>query len=270
MRRRRPRRAGRWPSLLLAAGAPRRAPATRADGRRSCSRATTGRFGEVADVLRERLGDRGATRSRCAAPTTTSPTQVTTVGEAARRRRPAALIVWPIDATSLTPVLDDAADGDIVLSLRRRWCATPAAVDESWSPSSGASEGFLQATALLEGLGLIDEAGRVPMRRAGRSGSSCSPARPRTRAPSRRYAGGDGGAAAVPRFGDADRSAPARPRSPRSRPCAATRDAAASRMTRHPAGRYPATRSGCGAGPVGRDRPRRWPAALARGGRGAG
>ncbi|MCU1418265.1 MAG: xylF [Schumannella sp.] len=114
-----------------------------------------GRWDDVARMLRARLQSAGYTVVvRVAADDI--PTQVRQVSELLRLR-PLALIVAPVDASSLTTPLDAADPGIDVVALGTLVRDT-GAVDRlvAFDP---AAEGFLQATALLQGLGLVDAGG---------------------------------------------------------------------------------------------------------------
>jgi len=114
-----------------------------------------GRWDDVADVLRDRITAAGyAVDLRVAGDDI--PTQVRQL-EQLLAAAPVAVIVAPVDATSLTSVLDRVPDETEVVSLGTLIRDT-AAIDRLVAFDS-AIEGFLQATALLQGLGIVDSAG---------------------------------------------------------------------------------------------------------------
>jgi putative multiple sugar transport system substrate-binding protein len=114
-----------------------------------------GRWDDVAEVLRDRLAAAGYVVDLRVAGDDI-PTQVRQL-EQLLAASPAAVIVAPVDATSLTTVLDRAPAETEILALGTLVRDT-GAVDRfvGFDP---AIEGFLQATALLEGLGLVDATG---------------------------------------------------------------------------------------------------------------
>jgi len=114
-----------------------------------------GRWDDVAGVLRDRLEAAGyAVDVRVA--DNDIPTQVRQVEELLGEG-PQALIVAPVDVTSLTTVLDRAPSQTEVVSLGTLVHDT-GAVDRLVA-FDHAVGGYLQATALLEGLGLVDATG---------------------------------------------------------------------------------------------------------------
>jgi putative multiple sugar transport system substrate-binding protein len=114
-----------------------------------------GRWDDVADTLRDRLATAGFTVDvRLAGDDI--PTQVMQVRELLDER-PRALIVAPVDAQSLTPILDDADPRIAVVSFGTLIRDT-AAVDR-YVATDAAAAGRLQGIALLQGLGLVDDAG---------------------------------------------------------------------------------------------------------------
>ena len=114
-----------------------------------------GRWDEVAAVLTERLTAAGyAVDVRVADDDI--PTQVAQL-EQLLAAAPVALVVAPVDATSLTTVLDRAPDETEIVALGTLVRDT-GAVDRLVAFDAGL-EGFLQATALLQGLGLADDSG---------------------------------------------------------------------------------------------------------------
>ena len=115
----------------------------------------TGRWGDVAGVLRARLQGAGYTVVLRVAKDDI-PTQVRQVAELLDLH-PDALIVAPVDASSLTAPLDDA-DPDVEVVTLGTLVRDTAAIDRLITFDPGA-EGFLQATALLQGLGLVDATG---------------------------------------------------------------------------------------------------------------
>ena len=114
-----------------------------------------GRWDDVAGVLRDRLTAAGyAVDLRVAGDDI--PTQVRQL-EQLLAAAPVAVIVAPVDATSLTAVLDRAPAQTEVVSLGTLVRDT-GAVDRLVAFDS-AIEGFLQAMALAQGLGLVDATG---------------------------------------------------------------------------------------------------------------
>jgi putative multiple sugar transport system substrate-binding protein len=114
-----------------------------------------GRWDDVADTLRDRLATAGFTADvRLAGDDI--PTQVMQVRELLDER-PRALFVAPVDAESLTPILDDADPRVTVVSFGTLIRDT-GAVDR-YVATDAAAAGYLQGRALLQGLGLIDDAG---------------------------------------------------------------------------------------------------------------
>ena len=113
------------------------------------------RWDDVADVLRDRLTAAGYTVDIRVADDDI-PTQVQQV-EQLLAAAPVALIVAPVDVTSLTTVLDRAPDETEVVALGSLVRDT-GAVDRLVA-FDAAVEGFLQATAMLQGLGLVDDTG---------------------------------------------------------------------------------------------------------------
>ncbi|MEO7895739.1 MAG: substrate-binding domain-containing protein, partial [Pseudolysinimonas sp.] len=114
-----------------------------------------GRWDEVAGVLSDRLADAGyAVDLRVAGDDI--PTQVRQL-EQLLAVSPVAVIVAPVDATSLTTVLDRAPAETEILALGTLVRDT-GAVDRLVAFDAGV-EGYLQATSLLEGLGLLDATG---------------------------------------------------------------------------------------------------------------
>lgn len=114
-----------------------------------------GRWGDVADVLRDRLTDAGYLVDLQVAGDDI-PAQVRQV-EQLLAAAPVALIVAPVDRTSLTSVLDRAPDEIEVVALGMLIRDTEAV--DRFVAFDAALEGSLQATALLQGLGLIDDTG---------------------------------------------------------------------------------------------------------------
>jgi putative multiple sugar transport system substrate-binding protein len=115
----------------------------------------SGRWGDVAEVLRARLQGAGYTVVLRAAKDDI-PTQVRQVAELLDLH-PDALIVAPVDPSSLTAPLDDV-DPDIEVVTLGTLVRDTGAIDRLIGFDSGV-EGFLQATALLQGLGLVDATG---------------------------------------------------------------------------------------------------------------
>lgn len=114
-----------------------------------------GRFAGVAAVLTERLTDAGyGVELRVADGGV--PAQVMQVRELLGTS-PAALVVWPVDPEALTPVLD-AAPAELEVLTLGTLVRDTAAVDD-WVAFDAGAAGRLQATALLQGLGLVDDAG---------------------------------------------------------------------------------------------------------------
>jgi putative multiple sugar transport system substrate-binding protein len=114
-----------------------------------------GRWARVAEVLQERIEDAGyPVELRVASDDI--PTQVQQVSELLALE-PLAIVVAPVDGSSLTPVLD-AADPDIEVLTLDGLVRDTGAVDDhvAFDPAAG---GFQQALSLLQGLGLVDEAG---------------------------------------------------------------------------------------------------------------
>lgn len=110
----------------------------------------------MADVLRDGLGDAGyAIDVRVAGDDI--PTQVTQVGQMLEAG-PAALIVAPVDAGSLTGVLDDADPAIEVVSFGTLIRDTDAI--DRFVAVDAAAAGRLQGVALLQGLGLVGGAGQ--------------------------------------------------------------------------------------------------------------
>ncbi len=123
-----------------------------------------GRWDDVADVLSERLTESGYTVDLRVADDDI-PTQVRQL-EQLLAAAPAAVIVAPVDATSLTAVLDRVPSETEVVALGTLIRDT-AAVDRLVA-FDAAIEGFLQGMALVEGLGLVDATGiAVPDAAAG-------------------------------------------------------------------------------------------------------
>ena len=114
-----------------------------------------GRWDDVADVLRARLTGAGY-RVEVRQAADDIPTQVKQ-GSELLGLHPDALIVAPVDTSSLTAPLD-AADPDVEVVTLGTLVRDTGAVDRLVTFDPGA-EGFLQATALLQGLGLVDDAG---------------------------------------------------------------------------------------------------------------
>lgn len=77
--------------------------------------ALEGRFQDVADVLEQRAEDAGY-EVEVHGTDGDIPAQVTTVSELLDERVDA-LVVWPIDGTSLTPVVDDAPLGTTIVAI---------------------------------------------------------------------------------------------------------------------------------------------------------
>lgn len=113
-----------------------------------------GRFADVADELRERLAAAGYAVD-VHSTDGDIPAQVTVVGELLAEH-PAGLVVWPIDGTSLTPVIDEADPGIQIIALGEMVDDTPR-VDRYVAFDAGAA-GTRQLTAMLEGLGVVDGA----------------------------------------------------------------------------------------------------------------
>lgn len=114
-----------------------------------------GRWDDVADTLRDRLATAGFTVDvRLAGDDI--PTQVMQVRELLAER-PRALIVAPVDAQSLTPVLGDA-DPRITMVSYGTLIRDTGAVDR-YVGADAAAAGYLQGIALLQGLGLVDDTG---------------------------------------------------------------------------------------------------------------
>lgn len=114
-----------------------------------------GRWDDVADTLTDRLMTVGYTVDVRVAGDDI-PTQVMQVDELLDAR-PEALIVAPVDAASLTPVLDDADAAIEVISFGTLIRDT-AAIDRLVATDAAAA-GYLQGVALLQGLGLVDGSG---------------------------------------------------------------------------------------------------------------
>ena len=117
--------------------------------------ALEGRFADVADDLRD-LAESARYEVEVHGTDGDIPAQVTTVAQALDEHV-AALVVWPIDATSLTPVIDGASDDTIVVSMGTLVRDTARLDAHAGFDAYGA--GLTQATLLLEGLGLVDEQG---------------------------------------------------------------------------------------------------------------
>jgi putative multiple sugar transport system substrate-binding protein len=117
-----------------------------------------GRWANVVGVLRATLGAAGFTVDVRSADDDI-PTQVAQVRDLLKAT-PDALVVAPVDAGSLTPVLDAAPDRVHVVTLGELVRDT-AAVD-GYVGFDAAAEGFLQATALLNGLGIDDGSSPQP------------------------------------------------------------------------------------------------------------
>ena len=90
-----------------------------------------------------------------------------------------ALIIASIDGTTLSQVLQDAADADIPVIAYDRLIRDSENVDY-YASFDNFMVGVQQATSLLNGLGLDLEGSATPRVR---STSSCSPARPTTTTP---------------------------------------------------------------------------------------
>lgn len=114
-----------------------------------------GRWSDVADVLRDRFVAVGYSVDIRSAGDDI-PTQLQQVSELLDAD-PLALIVAPVDAESLTPVLDDA-DPDVEVVSLGALIRDTGAIDRVVE-FDAAAEGSLQAVALLQGLGLVDDAG---------------------------------------------------------------------------------------------------------------
>jgi len=142
-----------------------------------------GRWGDVADTLTDGLADAGF-RVDLRIADGDIPSQVRQVRELLDAA-PVALIIAPVDTGSLTAVLDDSDPGVVVVSYGTLIRDT-AAVDRYVASDAGAA-GYLQGVALLQGLGLVDDAGepvpdapRGPFRIELFAGSTDDPAtRPR-------------------------------------------------------------------------------------------
>jgi putative multiple sugar transport system substrate-binding protein len=109
-----------------------------------------GRWDDVAEILQSTLTGSGYTVLLRTAGDDI-PTQVRQVGELLDAA-PAALIVAPVDAGSLTPVLD-AAPSDVEVLSFGTLVRDTGAVD-GFVGFDAAVEGYLQAQALIQGLGL--------------------------------------------------------------------------------------------------------------------
>ncbi|MEO8095897.1 MAG: substrate-binding domain-containing protein [Pseudolysinimonas sp.] len=114
-----------------------------------------GRWSEVAQILRDRLQAVGYTVDVRMADGDI-PTQVRQVDELLAAG-PRALIVAPVDVTSLTAVID-GADPDLEVISLGTMVRDTGAVD-GFVGFDAALEGQLQARSLLQGLGLVDDAG---------------------------------------------------------------------------------------------------------------
>jgi putative multiple sugar transport system substrate-binding protein len=118
-----------------------------------------GRFGDVADELRDRLGAAGY-RVDVHSTDGDIPAQVTTVGELLDEQ-PDGLVVWPIDGGSLTPVIDGAGGATQIIAIGGLVYDT--AELGSYVGFDAAAAGFLQASAVLDGLGLgLDDPAAAP------------------------------------------------------------------------------------------------------------
>ncbi|MEZ5190327.1 MAG: substrate-binding domain-containing protein [Schumannella sp.] len=122
-----------------------------------------GRFGDLASVLRSRLTAEGF-EVEVLVSDGEIPAQVQQVHDAFTDGV-AALVVWPVDAEALTPVLDAAPPETEVLALGVLVRDT-AAVDD-YVAFDAAAGGRLQAIALLQGLGLVDDDGAPVVGTAG-------------------------------------------------------------------------------------------------------
>lgn len=113
--------------------------------------ALEGRFQDVADALRAEAEEAGYT-VEVRGTDGDIPAQVTTVQEFLDDGVEA-LVVWPIDQTSLVPVVDEAPEGTAVISMGVLVRDT-ARLDAHVGFDAGAA-GAAQAQLLLEGLGLL-------------------------------------------------------------------------------------------------------------------
>jgi putative multiple sugar transport system substrate-binding protein len=113
--------------------------------------ALEGRFQDVADALRAEAEDAGYT-VEVRGTDGDIPAQVTTVQEFLDEGVEA-LVVWPIDQTSLVPVVDEAPEGTAVVSMGTLVRDT-ARLDAHVGFDARAA-GAAQARLLLEGLGLL-------------------------------------------------------------------------------------------------------------------
>jgi putative multiple sugar transport system substrate-binding protein len=109
-----------------------------------------GRWEDVAEILTESLTGAGY-RVQLRTAGGDIPTQVRQVGELLDAA-PSALIVAPLDASSLTPVLDAASPGTEVVSFATLVRDTGAV--DGFVGFDAAVEGYLQAQDVVHGLGL--------------------------------------------------------------------------------------------------------------------
>ena len=117
--------------------------------------ALDGRFAQVADVIRAAAEDSGY-RVEVVGTDGDIPAQVMTVSDLLAQPVDA-LAIWPIDRTSLTPVLDAAPAGTRIVSVGS--LVRDTARIDAFVGFDPAAAGALQATALLQGVGILDEAG---------------------------------------------------------------------------------------------------------------
>jgi putative multiple sugar transport system substrate-binding protein len=152
----------RWPAALVAAGLALSGaltgctPTGSAAGRDTVAivmPALEGRFQDVADELRaqaEQAGYAVVVRGTDG----DIPAQVTTVSDLLDEGV-AALIVWPIDQTSLVPVIDAAPEGTTVVSMGT--LVRDTARLDAHVGFDAREAGVVQAGLLLEGLGLTGD-----------------------------------------------------------------------------------------------------------------
>ena len=134
--------------------------------------ALEGRFQDVADAVRARAEKAGYT-VEVRGTDGDIPAQVTTVQEFLDEGVEA-LVVWPIDQTSLVPVVEQAPEGTTVVSMGT--LVRDTARLDAHVGFDALAAGAAQAQLLLEGLGVIAPEGAAtatpaPSPRSGRSAS---------------------------------------------------------------------------------------------------